>query len=195
VVVEFQIIFHTCKYPTQSVNGVLLGTIQKNEEPLIQVTDSIPLFHSHLTLIPMLEAAMHLIQEYCIQSQLQIIGYYHANELEADTDLNPIAIKIASKIQTQFSHALLLLLNSDQLSQFLLGSKKETDDNPAVFAFTRDDGDNWKKFNNSSKHKLILVGELRLHNLIHNAKWSTLIDFDNHFDDISKDWLNKKIFT
>ena len=61
--------------------------------------DSIPLFHQH-TLAPMLEAATLLVQAYCDEQEgLQIVGYYHGNEVLDDFEVHPVANKIANKIQ------------------------------------------------------------------------------------------------
>ena len=62
-----------------------------------------PLFHQH-TLAPMLEAATALIQAHCdAQGELQVVGYYHGNELLADHTVHAVASKIANKIQVVLS--------------------------------------------------------------------------------------------
>ena len=48
-------IFHAAKYPHCSVNGLFLG---RGNDDSVQVTDAIPLFHSSLSLAPMLEVAL-----------------------------------------------------------------------------------------------------------------------------------------
>ena len=50
-----KVISHACKHPFTAVNGVLLG---RTEERKVVVQDAIPLFHTHLNLAPMLEAAL-----------------------------------------------------------------------------------------------------------------------------------------
>ena len=51
-------ILHALKYPTTSVNGVLLGTFEK--DGTVQVKQALPLLHSHLALAPMMDAGLRL---------------------------------------------------------------------------------------------------------------------------------------
>jgi hypothetical protein len=48
-------ILHAFKYPTSSVNGVLLGT---KKDSVIEISDAIPLLHTRLSLLPLLEIAL-----------------------------------------------------------------------------------------------------------------------------------------
>ncbi len=50
---------HACKYPHRAVNGLLIGT---SEGSTVHVTKTLPLFHSHHALLPMLEAALVLVR-------------------------------------------------------------------------------------------------------------------------------------
>ena len=52
-----KIVMHAAKYPHCAVNGVLLGTKTKGSETSI-ISDSVPLFHINLTLLPPLEVAL-----------------------------------------------------------------------------------------------------------------------------------------
>ena len=49
---------HACKHPFKAVNGLLLGTANDGG---VTVTKALPLFHSTLSLAPMLEAALMLV--------------------------------------------------------------------------------------------------------------------------------------
>ena len=89
---------HCKKYSYTTVNGIFVG--RANDKNNIDVMDYIPLFHSH-TLAPMLEVALLFIDEYLKGNKgLEIVGYFHANELLDDTELgaNSIACRIGSKI-------------------------------------------------------------------------------------------------
>lgn len=57
-----KLILHTLRYPNASVNGILLGkSIENNGSASTIIEDAIPLFHSHLELAPMTEAALSLV--------------------------------------------------------------------------------------------------------------------------------------
>ena len=56
-----KILLHAAKYPSASINGVLLGREApraSDGEAAIHIVDAIPLFHSFLTLAPSLETAL-----------------------------------------------------------------------------------------------------------------------------------------
>lgn len=61
-----KILLHSAKYPSASINGLLLGTVsaaasgadQTQGEPELHIQDAIPLFHSFVTLALCLETAL-----------------------------------------------------------------------------------------------------------------------------------------
>eukprot|EP00741_Cyanophora_paradoxa_P003521 tig00000711_g3419.t1 len=170
-------VLHAAKNFACEVNGVLLGTAEGDR---LVVRDAMPLFHSHLALAPMLEAAMMQVEEYCAAQRpaLQILGYYHANERSDDSELNLTARRIADKIQSYFSSACLLLLNP---------SKLDTDDGSAFEVFQRD-GSSWKKrgppeLEDSSAAR-------KACNYMRAGLAGSLVDFDDHLDNPTSDWLN-----
>jgi hypothetical protein len=136
-----KILLHSAKYPASAINGILLGTagLGDDKDPLVHVTDAIPLFHSFLTLAPALETAllqvgaqklmqgcslgccatanqgagMRQVDAYCQgQADLQVVGYYHANEGLKDTELKPFARRIADRIQQRCPQAVVLLVRT-----------------------------------------------------------------------------------
>lgn len=53
-----KLILHAIKHSTHSVNGVLLGRTQND---VVQISDSVPLFHDHLGLLPPLEISLIMV--------------------------------------------------------------------------------------------------------------------------------------
>ncbi|XP_074616949.1 ER membrane protein complex subunit 8-like isoform X2 [Acropora palmata] len=162
-----KILLHTSKYPHKAVNGVLLGgeTVEDGE---VYVLDTVPLFHICLGLAPMLEVALARVDIYCKQSGLQIVGYYQANEHIYDNSPNAICYKIGEKICDQFNNAFILVC-------YVLQDNK------------------WKQ---SDKDLSLDGGEETLSlttDLLDGKAYQSLVDFDNHLDDITQDWLNKDI--
>lgn len=104
-------ILHAFKYPTQSVNGVLLGT--KNDS-VIEIKEAVPLLHTRLSLLPLLEVALmqvsvvlYLLNQNEINNfDLSIVGYYYANERADDNSFGSTHQSIADKIHAQFPGAI-----------------------------------------------------------------------------------------
>jgi hypothetical protein len=105
-------VLHACKFPYYAVNGVLIGYEAEN----VEIVDAIPLFHGHLSLIPLLEAALMQIDSSLdiknknSNQQLQIVGYYFANEHEEDLTISSLHTSIVNKIAKNFSKATLWMV-------------------------------------------------------------------------------------
>ena len=55
-------LLHAAKYPHCAVNGLLLSEYQKHRDSkVLKIADAIPLFHSSLTLAPMMEVALTMV--------------------------------------------------------------------------------------------------------------------------------------
>jgi len=205
-----KILFHAKKYPYASVNGVLVGyttgtgpdessssssSTTTPPKKNIHITDYFPLFHGH-TLAPMLEVAMTFIEEYCKRqnnnkgdkNNLEIVGYFHANELYDDTDVpsGSIAHRIGSKINQNCPNSVILLLDNRKINPDL----KQF----GVKVFVKQGDQTWQE---SSNYVNLEDGfswaNLKTH--LQDGRYEKLIDFDNHLGDPSKDWLNSKILS
>jgi hypothetical protein len=58
-----KIILHACKYPSNTVNGVLLAEPDRDKSNKIIITDAVPLFHHWNTLTPMLEVGLQQVRK------------------------------------------------------------------------------------------------------------------------------------
>ncbi|XP_077982115.1 ER membrane protein complex subunit 8-like [Glandiceps talaboti] len=181
-----KILLHAAKYPHCAVNGVLLADKKrlKESKTLIYV-DAIPLFHLALGLAPMLEVALTRIDSHCRQLGLVIAGYYQANEHLYDSDPNPIAIKIADKIRDNATEACLFIVDNQKMSI----DCKEL----ALKLFMYQENKNeWKRKDAVNEieleddEKCLVVAS----DLLRAKLARDLVDFDNHLDDITLDWLN-----
>ena len=56
-----KLVLHSLKHPTSPVNGVLIGRISPSNDT-VQIDDAVPLFHSHLGLLPQLEISLILVR-------------------------------------------------------------------------------------------------------------------------------------
>jgi len=179
-----KVMLHACKYPHKAVNGVLLG--REVEGGDLQLLDAIPLFHQCLGLKPMLEIALMQVDTHCKQQhgELHIVGYYQANEHVDHNVPDLIACKIADKISEHTTNSVMFIVDNNEMDTNIA-------EKPALKMYTLADG-KWRE--NSHWN---LIGEhislSHVSKLIGLKTYKGLIDFDNHLDDISLDWLNTGI--
>nr|CAG4642758.1 EOG090X0C9C [Evadne anonyx] len=177
-----KIILHAFKYPHTSINGVLLASEGSNNQS-IKYVDAIPLFHNNLGLAPMLEVALMQIDSYCRTNGLVIAGYYQANETLGELGPDLVSQKICEKIAEYFANACLVMVNSRQLSKQMTQS--------AITVIQYCDG-KWKVKDKESV-KLLPNNDAVLDTiskLLSDKQYKSIVDFDDHLDDISQDWLN-----
>lgn len=175
-----KVLLHACKYPHKAVNGVLLAEESSKNNDVIRVVDAIPLFHQCLGLAAMLEIALTQIDTYCKSHKLQIVGYYQANEHIDDKSPDLIAYKIAEKINESNSNSFLMMIDNQKMD----AECKETALDLHVLVESKwKVGNDWELIGGDAS--LAIVSEL-----ITGKTYQSLVDFDNHLDDITLDWLN-----
>ncbi|PNW83722.1 hypothetical protein CHLRE_05g240550v5 [Chlamydomonas reinhardtii] len=185
-----KILAHAAKYPSNSVNGVLVGTAKEGGS--VEILDAIPLCHTTLTLAPALEIGLAQVESYThITGSVAIVGYYQSDARFGPGDLPPLGRKIADKVSEHQAQAVVLVLDNKRLEQFC----KAQADNPFEL-FSKDGSKGWKRASADG-------GELALKNadwkklreeffvMFKQLKHRTLHDFEEHLDDAGKDWLNK----
>eukprot|EP01120_Amphizonella_sp_Union-15-10_P007926 TRINITY_DN2747_c0_g1_i1.p1 TRINITY_DN2747_c0_g1~~TRINITY_DN2747_c0_g1_i1.p1 ORF type:complete len:192 (-),score=30.52 TRINITY_DN2747_c0_g1_i1:28-603(-) len=166
---------HATKYPSQAVNGLLIGTVKKDK---VTIQEAFPLFHGNFCL-PMLEIALLQLEEYCgEQKDLCLVGYYHANELLENNDVTAVAAAIADKIQSYYEHACLILIDNKAIIK-----------NPGIKFYVKR-GSSWIV----PEDKILWTVQDNAHDLLNGALKQNLqhqiVDFSHHLDDITKDWFN-----
>ncbi|KAL7217268.1 hypothetical protein ACSBR1_029053 [Camellia fascicularis] len=202
-----KLILHALKHRSSAVNGVLLGRLSGGDSnPVVEIADSVPLFHSQIGLLPPLEIALIQvspplilpildlrIEEYYGAQGLSIVGYFHANERFDDSELGNVAKNIGDHIHRYFSQAGLLLLDNKKLEALSKGK----DRSPVIQLYTRDSSKSWRLIGDGSSRLTMKepAANIVLLDYISNQKWQDIVDFDDHLDDISKDWLNPELFS
>ncbi|KAL9259079.1 ER membrane protein complex subunit 8/9-like protein [Drosera capensis] len=235
-----KLVLHALKHKTSAVNALLVGRLvpgAHGEDGLVEVVDSVPLFHSllQIALLPCLEIALLQIEEHYGDQGLSIVGYFNANERFDDDELSNVAKNIGDHIYRYFPQAAILLLDNKKLEAlpkakdrspvmqdvdfhrnsytaiifyFLDHLGSSSAGFPAYGAscmclhsreqlYTREASRNWKLAGSDGSSRLIAkepTANVLLLDFILSKKWSEIVDFDDHLDDISRDWLNPGLF-
>ncbi|GAA0148648.1 hypothetical protein Leryth_005706 [Lithospermum erythrorhizon] len=185
-----KLLLHAVKHRTSSVNGVLIGRVN---DGATEIVDSVPLFHSQINVLPPLEIALIMIEEYYGEKELGIVGYFHANEKFDDSELGIVAKNIGDHISKYLPQAALFLLDN----QKLVALPKSKDAGPLMQLYTKDASRSWKLAGSDEGIRLTLKepsANIVLSDFMSSEKWNDIVDFDDHLDDISKDWLNPDLF-
>ncbi|KAI9115564.1 hypothetical protein K1719_013233 [Acacia pycnantha] len=186
-----KLVLHSLKHRTSAVNGILIGRVSSND--VVEIADAVPLFHSGLGLLPQLEISLILIEEYFSAKGLNIVGYFHANERSDDYALGGLAKNVGDHICRYFPQAATLLLDNKKLEAL----KTSKEHGPITQVYTRDASKNWKLVRSDGNPTFTFkepAANVILLDYISSEKWSDVVDFDDHLDDISKDWLNPGLF-
>ncbi|KAJ6834837.1 putative ER membrane protein complex subunit 8/9-like protein [Iris pallida] len=186
-----KLVLHALKHRSASVNGLLLGRLLDSSAAAatVQISDAVPLSHSQISLLPSLELALIQVEEHFSAEGLTIVGYYHANERHDDADLGSAAKRIGDHIFRYFPRAAVLLLDNTKLEALPKGKGRE----PVVQLYSRDSSKTWRQSGSDGSNQLALKepsANTVLLDYISSEKWEEIVDFDDHLDDISKDWLN-----
>ncbi|KAF7244639.1 ER membrane protein complex subunit 8 [Varanus komodoensis] len=183
-----KMVLHGAKYPHCAVNGLLVAERQpprgREREPALLV-DCIPLFHGGLALAPMLEVALTLIDSWCKENSYVIAGYYQANERMKDASPNQVAEKVASRIAEGFNDPALIMVDNTKFTMECI--------EPTVHVYEQHEN-KWRCKDPHFDYCEDWSEAQRISaSLLDSRSYETLVDFDNHLDDIRNDWTNPEI--
>lgn len=181
-----KILMHAAKYPSSSINGLLLSKVGGGRQP-VKYVDCIPMLHINTGLAPMAEVALAQIESEVSRCGLTISGMYHAHDNIRDNHVDTFSQKIADKIADNVPGTILVTLDSKKLSLNI--------DTHALIVQQHDA--------NSGKWRKRDANQIRLEHdtvtlqcataVIHKKIYRDLVDFDMHLDDISLDYKNVEI--
>nr|BAJ93790.1 predicted protein [Hordeum vulgare subsp. vulgare]BAK02505.1 predicted protein [Hordeum vulgare subsp. vulgare] len=188
---------HALKHPAAAVNGLLVGRLADpaaSPAAVVSVADAVPLSHQphHLPLLPTLELALTLVEDHFQPQGLAVVGYYHANARRDDADLPAVAKRVGDHIFRYFPRAAVLLLDNVKLEEVVKGNSRDA----VVQLYTRDSSKSWRQAGSDGSSQLKLKEpstNVVLADHVTTKKWQQVVDFDDHLDDISKDWLNASL--
>ncbi|KAI8103870.1 hypothetical protein M9435_006396 [Picochlorum sp. BPE23] len=196
---------HALKYPRASCNGILLGRIDDGD---VIVSEIVPVCHTYTTLPGQMEIALCMVDKACQKSaeQTGIVGYYQCNERLGDLDLGLVGQKIADTISRLISggksDGVVLMLDGKALSS-LMGiqntnnknnnnSSSSSSSSPFV-SLKKSQG--WVQMERDCIRlpfgKDTLASKLK--QLIQERAHEAIVDFEDHMEDITQDWLPKRL--
>lgn len=180
-----KILLHAAKYFYCAVNGVLLGSVDGS---VVRVKEAVALMHGQLGVTPLMDAALSLVENKSKESGMMIVGYYQANELLNDKTPSFVATRIAERLREITSSTCLAMVDNTALTPEKL--KTEC----ALQLFVRPKGDTvWAK-----RGEVEIEGGSDLYPKVASAVMDPAVvantfDFDDHCDDVSRDYFNPKV--
>ncbi|MFS7906582.1 putative ER membrane protein complex subunit [Helianthus anomalus] len=75
--------------------------------------------------------------------------------------------------------------------------RNKKDAAPVMQLYTRDSSKSWKQVESNGPNRLTIKepsANIVLLDFISSEIWNDVVNFDDHLDDISKDWLNSGLF-
>lgn len=197
-----KLLLHAAKYPHCAVNGVLLspakagskvknvGSSNENSPDGNRPSsggaqffeDSVPLFHQIQGLTPMIEVALGQIELAAAERGLVIAGYYHANENFRENGVDVFSAKIAERIADNHPGSALVTVDNRKLGLCM--------DTPALIATQNVDG-KWRPRTVALQEGTLDAASM----LLQKKKQLDLVDFDNHLDDLTQDYMNEELNT
>jgi hypothetical protein len=191
-----KIVLHAAKYPHAAVNGILLAKLPPKGQRTVQrlmFIDVIPLFHQTEGLTPMLEFALTQIEARASTAGMAIAGYYHANRNIRETGVDVFSQRIADRVAelSPVGRAALITVDNKRLGQVL-------ESHALIAQIFGGGGGSGNQENSSGKWRQCASKAIRVDEdalavasaLIQNRVYKDLVDFDNHLDDLSQDYLN-----
>lgn len=178
-----KILLHAMKYPHYSCSGLLLSP-KSNESSanVMKVIEAIPISHASYCLSPNVEVAFNSVNLFALEQDLVISGYYQTDRYNDVGYPDIFSQRITEKICESYPNAVLCYVNFDttQAQTFLIPHQMvdgkwrrkpldtfEVEVDPEVIA------------------ERILFSKKRL--------YREVVDFDDHFDDITLDWTNAEV--
>jgi len=178
---HLKILLHCAKHPWADVNGALIG--RRSESGKLKVTDAIPFFHT-VTMVPMLEVGMMLVEEFCKSDQTpegtEVVGWYHSSaRMNADLNSTP-ATRIANGIHKNGKpDACLIMIRSSSLADEM---------NSELEIMTKS-GSSWSIKGVKSETELKNTKDFTI--LLKMEKQNIISDMDDWLMDTKRDWRNQ----
>ncbi|NWS23078.1 EMC8 protein, partial [Pachyramphus minor] len=181
-----KMVLHGAKYPHCAVNGLLVAERPPAPRPPRQCPSSGGLRLECVELqhwrdVELLER----IDSWCKENSYVIAGYYQANERVKDASPNQVAEKVASRIAEGFTDTALIMVDNTKFTMECV--------EPAIHVYELHEN-KWRcKDPHIDFCEDWTEAQRIAASLLDSKSYETLVDFDNHLDDIRNDWTNPEI--
>uniref|UniRef100_K7G2S9 ER membrane protein complex subunit 8 n=1 Tax=Pelodiscus sinensis TaxID=13735 RepID=K7G2S9_PELSI len=126
-----------------------------------------------------------VIDSWCKENSYVIAGYYQANERMKDASPNQVAEKVASRIAEGFNDPALIMVDNTKFTMECI--------EPAIHVYEHHEN-KWRCKDPHFDYCEDWSEAQRIAaSLLDSKSYETLVDFDNHLDDIRNDWTNPEI--
>lgn len=180
------------KYPHSMCTGLLLSPKlneeDENEENgdelltnKIKIIDAIPISHASQYLSANVEVAFNSVSAFALEQDLVVSGYYQTERFHHEqSEPDMFSHRVTERICETFPNAVLCVVSFDHpmasLSLLQLYDGKWTQKPPSSFRVETDP-------------------EIIAENILYTKEklYRKIVDFDDHFNNISLDWTNARI--
>lgn len=188
-----KMILHAMKYPHSVCSGLLLSPKLKEEnnkedeeggdgDNTTRIIEAIPISHASHCLAPNIEIAFNSVRVFAQQQELVISGYYQTDRFNETSCPDTFSQRVTEKICETYPNAVLCFVNFE-------GMLAETFLDPHQLI----DG----KWRRKLPHTFRVESntELIAENILYSKErlYRKIVDFDDHFNNISLDWTNASI--
>lgn len=181
-----KILMHAMKYPHAVCSGLLLSpksdSDSEEDANTMRITDIVPISHASHCLTPNIEIAYNSVNAFAQDSDLVISGFYQTDRYNETNAPDKFSQCITDKLSESYKNAVLCFVSIDKtLTQSVLDPHQLVDGR-------------WKR---KPANTIKIENEPKLiadHVLYTKEKlYRNIVDFDEHFNNISLDWTNAGI--
>ena len=187
-------IAHALKTPSRACCGVFIGAPPSSSSPSSDdparapststaVTDCVPLFHGDCAASsPYFEIAIEQVEAYAKARGQRVVGAYYAPARRDDATSTPMMDSVARTLTRHVAGAFLVIMNGINLEAFALGETEEAFTSPSS---TPNEAPG-RRFEIRNANAV----RARVRAFLRGDDDVDIVDFDDHFDELSKDWRN-----
>lgn len=189
-----KMVMHAMKYPHSICSGLLLSPKEpdiddkdagdNNDENIVKtkIIEAIPISHASHCLAPNIEIAFNSVSVFAQEQELIISGYYQTDRYNEPNCPDTFSQRVTEKICESYPNAVLCFVNFDGgIPHSLLDPHQLIDG----------------KWRRKPPHTYSIDSdpEIIADNILYSKEklYRRIVDFDDHFNNITLDWTNAKI--
>ncbi|GAA6047271.1 hypothetical protein JCM3770_001860 [Rhodotorula araucariae] len=184
-----KVVLHAACYPSSTVVGVVVGTVDDASTGACTVSDAVPLLHHWTSLSPAMESGLALAEIHARNQGQVLLGLYVANARLGDTAVPHGVQRAADAVRRQRSEAIVLVVDNEKLASgepalipYLAASKPPTTWTASPLSSAR-----IALSDPSAPAKALAAIRAGKHKLVG--------DYDAHLEDATVDWLRNAQIT